>query len=66
MGRREKYFLCPRCESVRTKTEIDKAISRGGYGMCCCDFDNGRVCVEYEEIKKMEYDARLKELVGKK
>ena len=59
--KREKYFMCPSCGELETQTGMMEAISSGGQGMCYCEFDNGRILVEYEEITKKEYEARLKE-----
>jgi len=58
---REKYFRCPQCGALTTKTEIYKEISSGGQGMCYCEYDNGRVFIQYDEITKDEYEARQKE-----
>lgn len=64
MGKnREKYFRCPVCGDLETKTGIMKSISGGGLGMCYCQFENDRQLIPYEEIKKEEYEARLKERV---
>ena len=58
---REKYFLCPQCGALTTKSEILKDCSSGGMGMCDCLFFNGRIFTEYNEITKDEFDARIKE-----
>ena len=67
MNKREKYFMCPRCENITTKTEIDKEKNSIGYGVCNdCTLKNGNKLVEYEEIGKTEYFARKEERRGKK
>ena len=65
MSKREKYFICPNCGDVKTRTELNRESTAGGYGMCDCKQNNG-VYVQYEEIKKPEYEARLKEMGAKK
>jgi anaerobic ribonucleoside-triphosphate reductase len=52
MGKnREKYFRCPKCGELTTKTDI----LNGKQGMLCCN-------KEWDEISKEEYEARLKEM----
>jgi transcription elongation factor Elf1 len=57
MGKnREKYFRCPHCGELTTKTEILNGIQ----GMlCCCKSNGGQI---RDEISKEEYEARLKEI----
>jgi hypothetical protein len=67
MGKnREKYFRCPKCGDLETKTGMMESINGGGLGMCYCEFDNGRTLIPYDEITKKEYNARLKEKELKK
>lgn len=66
MSKREKYFMCPQCGELTTWTAILDECGSGGQGMCYCEYDNGRVFIEYEEISKKEYEARLKEKLLKK
>jgi transcription elongation factor Elf1 len=62
---REKYFRCPKCGQLTTKTAILEECSNGGQGMCYCQFDNGRILIQYDEITKEEYEARQKEILKK-
>ena len=58
MGKnREKYFRCPRCGDVLTKTEM---LKRNNDGICPCN------SILYDEMTKEEYEARLKEKCNKK
>jgi len=58
---REKYFLCPVCENLETKTGLLKTASSGGLGMCYCQYENDRQLISYVEISKKEYESRLKQ-----
>ena len=65
MGKnREKYFRCPECGALETKTGMLKSVGNGSLGMCYCKFDNSpRILTAFEEITKKEYEARLLERV---
>ena len=63
MSNREKYFICPSCGDLKTRTELTQEVSSGGYGMCDCKVENASIFTEYDEITKKEYETRLKELM---
>ena len=58
---REKYFLCPVCGDLETKTGMLKLHGSGGLGMCYCQYKNDRQLISCTEITKTEYESRLKE-----
>ena len=49
---KEKYYICPNCGELSTFSEQLEACSNGGMPYCYCEFDNGRIFIEYKRISK--------------
>ncbi len=49
---KEKYYICPNCGELSTFSEQLDACSKGGMPYCYCEFENGRIFIQYKRIKK--------------
>lgn len=51
----ERFYKCPECGSITTRSEILEECGGGGLGMCTCQYDIDKVFLKWKNISRDEY-----------